>query len=212
MPPRKKSNGKTPNITSPNGTHYREYVTSRGVTVRVTAEPPLMRIGIKGALEQEWESKGRALPEKPTYTIKTAAGNEEVHEHDEITIKGNAEAEAAWNEWLTSKAAFESQFKEQSIRSTVLECIEFDIDPSWNAKNKAKRIVVPSDEYERKLYYAYTAVFGHSTDYSEVMIITAELAGATEQQITAIRESFLNPLENKGRANARKPALPTGEG
>lgn len=211
MAPRKKSNGHVPNTTAPDGTHYREHVTTRGVTIRVSASPPLMQPALKSALELEWESKGRALPKKPTYTIKTAAGNEEIHEHDEITIKGNETAEATWREWLTTKAAFESELREQLIRSMILDCVDFEIDPRWDAKNKAKHVTPPKDEFERKLFYAYTAVFGEAQDYSAVMIISAELAGATEQQITAVREAFRNPLESGKRANARKSPLSAGQ-
>lgn len=209
--PRNKSNGKAPNITAPDGSRYREFTTSRGVTVRVSAEPPLMRVGIKGAIENDWKEKGWTLPERPTFEIKTAAGNTEVHEHDEITIKGNEEAEAVWAEWQAQTNKFNAEFRESSIRSVVLECVEFEPDPQWRAKNKARRVTIPADEFERKLYYAYTEVFGHQEDYQAVMLISAELAGATEEQIAAIREAFLNPLENQGRAKARIVATKAGE-
>lgn len=212
MPPNKKHNGhKAPNVTAPDGSRYREHTTSRGVTIQVSAEPPLMRVGIRSALEQEWQAKGWVLPERPTYEIKTAAGNVETHEHDEITIKGNAEAEAAWAEWKEQTDKFNAEFRESSIRSVILECVEFETDPSWKAKNKARRVPIPADEFERKLYFAYTEVFGHQEDYQAVMLISAELAGATEQQITAIREAFLNPVENTGRPKARRLATKAGE-
>lgn len=205
-----KRNGKVPNVTAPDGAHYREHITTRGIVIRVSASPPLLQPALKSALEQEWERIGRALPTRPTFVIKAAAGNEETHEHDEQTIKGNPEAEAAWKEWQEAKATFESELREQLIRSMVLDCVEFEIDPRWDAKNKAKKVAVPEDEYERKIFYAYTTVFGEAGDYSAVMTISAELAGATEQQIVAVREAFRHPLESPRRPNARKSRAKEG--
>lgn len=202
MAPRVGKSKKSPTITNPDGKSYKEYTTARGVVIRVTAAPPLMAPGLNSALEQQWESEGRALPTVPTYEIKTAAGTVEVHAHDEKTIKGNPEAESAWAEYNAGKAQFEKESREAFIRSMILDCVEFDESPGWMAKAKARKVRVPDDEYARKLYFAYTEVFGSPDDYSNVMLISAELSGATESQITAIRAAFRSPL---GKSNGANP-------
>ncbi len=57
-----------------------------GAVVRMRAVSPMLISKIDEAVAARWEAEGRALAEKPTYTVTTAAGVEEIHEHDAVSI------------------------------------------------------------------------------------------------------------------------------
>ena len=209
MPKKKSPNSKTITI-QPDGRRTRQHTTTSGVVVTLSAFPPLAQQAIREALEAEWQEQGRSIPAKPTYQITTAAGDVETHAHDEQTIADNPEAKAAWDNWQTQTRAFENELRMQTMRALILDCIEFSESPSWSKRNKAKRIRVPDDPDERKLFYARTTVLVDVLDFVDVMKITAELAGATEQQMAAVRDSFQHSLEGDGRTAPGEPETEGG--
>lgn len=202
-------NGKVVTI-QPDGRRTRAHVTTSGVTLTLSAFPPLAQAALREALESEWEAEGRTIPARPTYTLTTAAGTTETHEHDEQTLKDNPEAQAAWEAWQSLTRAFELELRARTMRSIILDCLEFAENPNWDKKNKAKRVKVPEDPDERKLFYARTVVLADVQDYVDVMRLTAELAGATEQQLAAVRSAFQHPVEDSGRAAAGDAATEEG--
>ena len=175
--------------------HRQEYGTSRGVTVTLSPLPPLAQVAIRGQLEQAWLEAGRVLPAKPTYKVTTAGGGVETHEHDEKSIKDDPEAGAAWQAWLTAASEFELDRRDLVMRSVILDCLEFEISPEWEASLRAKRLKAPADVWERKLFYARTMVLGAVSDYRAIMRIADDLAGDAEQQVDAARESFPGKVE-----------------
>lgn len=195
-----KKNGKTPPGPTPptpvanEDNRTRTYITARGVRVTLRAAPPMIETAVKAALETEWREEGR-LPQKPTYEIQTAAGETETHEHDEKTIADDSEAARAWLDWQAATAAFSAELFNRTRRAFIVDCLEFEIDPGWEKKARAKKLRVPEDEWERKVFYAETEVLGHADDFIALMTIPAELAGVPAQQLVAVREAFRRQME-----------------
>lgn len=168
----------------------RPFTTSRGVVVTLKPYSGLAQSADEEAVRQTWLAEGRALPAKPTYTLTAAGGVVETHEHDEITIKGDAEATAAWAKWQADEAAFQQAVSEVTVRGFILDYMEFAIDPAWAAKARAKRVTVPTDAYEAKVYYGLTEVLATRGDVFEAFALASELAGVTGPQLEAAREAF----------------------
>lgn len=184
------------------------FVTRRGVQVTLSRFSPLSPSLLEGSVTADWQAAGKSLPEKPTYTIQAAGGDVETHEHDEVTIKGNAEATAAWEAWQQATAEFNRDVFELQLRSFVIENMEFAIDPRWVAKAKAKRLRVPTDEYEAKVFWAEAEVISGMDEYFEMVAQSAELAGVTGPQMEVVRKSFRRALEElRGQADRRTAQL-----
>lgn len=197
--------------TQPDGARTRTYTTARGVVVTISPNPPLSQAALKTALELEWLDAGRSLPEKPTFQIPAAGGKVlETHEHDEETIKDDPEAAQAWAHWKAESAAFQEQLRDRQMRVFILDCLEFDIPPEWEARARAAKIKVPADPDERKLFFAQTRVLGDAQDILQTMKIAAELAGVSEKQLAAFRDSFRRPVAGANGHDARADA--PGEG
>jgi hypothetical protein len=187
---------------SPGPASEATYITSRGVLVHLAPFPALATSAQRASVTTEWQEAGRALPEKPTYQIQAAGGAVETHEHDESTIKGDPEAEAAWAAWQESERQFQNEVNERKLRTFIVDCMDFEINPSWEAKAKAKRLKVPADEWERKVFFAETEVLGNPQDYMEGMNRAAQLAGVSERDLKTVRDSFRRAVEvTRGEAS-----------
>ena len=195
-PSQKKTKSSPVFVDAETGKRTKTFTTSRGVEVTVSGDMPLLMPGeYKVLLESEWAEKGKVLPDKPTYKITTAAGTEEVHEHDNKTIASDPEAKALWKTWETLTKEFTTEYFDRVIRTIILDCTEFEINPEWDTVNRAKGVKKPpEDEYARKIFYASTNVFGRKEDLRQLREIAFELAGA-EQDKEPVRDTFQHSLE-----------------
>lgn len=189
--PPKRSNGHAPAIIPADRVAF---TTSRGVTVRLLKYTPLDDATFEDSVRADWQAAGRPLPAKPTYTIVALGDVEEVHEHDPKTIKGNPEAEAAWAAWEKDETEFNQEVYSLRVRSYVIDFMEFDVRPEWLAKAKAKRLHVPEDEYEAKVFWAQVEVWDGMADFFQAITLSAELAGVTGPKLEAVREAFRSAL------------------
>ncbi len=83
----------------------------------------------------------------------------------------------------------------------VIDCLDFDIDPKWPAKAKAKGMRVPADEWERKLFFAETEVIGSAEDIVTIMEMAAKLSNADARLMKeAAESSFRGDVEEPDAA------------
>lgn len=183
------------------GRKVQTYTTTRGRAITILPMPPMMREHLRSALAAEWEEAGHPLPEKPTYVLKTAAGDEETHEHDEQSVaQAGADAKAAWQAWQDREAEFDNELKLRTIKAMIIDCLEFEIDPTWAAKAKAKKMRVPADEWERKIFFAETEVIGSGEDITTIIETAAKLTGVDARMVDAAHDSFRGGLEKTDAA------------
>lgn len=171
------------------------FTTSRGVTIKLSKYNTLSGTTYDESVAADWQDAGKALPVKPTYEIVAAGDVVEIHEHDAKSIKGNAQAEADWAVWEQANREFQQDVFDVSRRSFIIDCMQFDIQPQWQAKAKAKRLHVPADEYEAKVFWAQTEVWDGMADFQNAVLVSVELAGVTGPQLEAARTAFRRSLE-----------------
>ena len=86
-------------------------------------------------------------------------------------------------------------------QAMVIDCLDFDIDPKWPAKAKAKGMRVPADEWERKLFFAETEVIGSAEDIVTIMEMAAKLSNADARLMKeAAESSFRGDVEEPDAA------------
>ena len=197
-----KKNGTGPITLKTDGRKVQTYTTPRGRAITILPMPPMMREHLQAALKAEWEESGHPLAAKPTYAIKTAAGAEETHEHDEqsIALPEYAADKDAWQAWQTAEAEFDGELKLRTLKAVIIDCLEFEIDPAWTAKAKAKRMRVPADEWERKLFFAETELIGSGEDITAIIETAARLTGVDARLVDAAHESFRGGVEKTDAA------------
>lgn len=175
------------------GRREMSFTTSLGVLVWVSPLPPLLPDVIRSNKEAEWLEQGRELPEKPTYTTKNVAGDEQTHEHDEQSLT-TPEDKAAWATWQATKKAFDEAVMTATFEEHARNGIRFEINPEW--VNRYKRLRPPvNDEAELRWFYTRLAVIGSRDDVLQIMTIASRLTGVDDKLIAAAEGTFRSHVE-----------------
>ena len=168
-----------------------EYTTSMGMAVKVRAANPYLVNRVEDDVRAEWAAAGKALPTVPTYTVETAGGEKEVHEHNPTTLTTDEER-AAWQHYLRTRETFYREVIARQKRIILARCVLFEMpaDQAWAEAQTALQIPVPAAGEARRLHYLETEVIGSLADV-DVIIELAQLAsGVTKAAIAAAERSF----------------------
>ena len=184
--------------TDGNGSHPDDIVvtvrtqgltTSKGVHCLLQGLPPLEVPEIYASVPE---------PEKPKYSITTATGDIETHDHDKESIKGDPEAEKAWEEYTKALQESEEILSNRMMNAILLEGVvvyptdeEFAI---WKKKQSLKGLEVSEDKEEALLQYKRT-IFASKEEIEAIMTIVMELTGVSEEDLSKARESFPDSVE-----------------
>lgn len=179
---------------SPNGLLDNQFVTSLGVEITVGPMPILQEAHVRNSLEADWVELGKVVPVAPTFEITTAGGEVELHQVDETMLDDPAR-KAQWEVYQAQLNEFTAEYRTRLLRSVVVDCVEFEENPKWAAKHKAKKLRVPADEWERKIYFAETELFGNPDDLMQVIERAKALSGLKAEVLASAQASFRSGLE-----------------
>ena len=168
-----------------------EYTTTSGVTVRVRAANPYLVGRVEQDVQAEWRAAGKPLPAAPTYTVKTAAGEEEIHEHNLTTLTTDEE-KAAWQRYLEQQLVYYGEVRLRQVRIILARCVTFTM-PEGDAWAEAQRLLgvhVPAEGEARRLHYLETEVVGSQADVDMLVELAQLASGVTKAAIAAAEASF----------------------
>lgn len=168
------------------------YTTTTGQTVELMPLPPLQIQMVQQAASREADEKFGPVPPKPTYTLTTADGAEETHEHDETTVAADPEAKKLWDEWQRLGQTHEAFTNEKVMRFFLLRGVKVDLPEGgeWEQMQKYFGLSVPEDPIERKLHYIQTELLGSLDDITGMMTSIMELSGVAPEVVEAAKETF----------------------
>lgn len=174
------------------GAVYEKFTSSRGAKALFYPMPPMLMEKIEEGVEAEFGPR----PEPPTYTIKTAVGEDEVNTHTKNTLETD-EDKAAWAAYEDELAIWESELNRRVLRAIQLECIkpQDPDDEKWLAKQAFLGIKIPENEFERHLHWIETEFVGSNNDVMACMVIPMRLAGVPEKEIAAAEKLFRDSIQ-----------------
>lgn len=177
-----------------------------GAVVRMRAVSPMLISKIDEAVAARWEAEGRALAEKPTYTVTTAAGVDETHEHDAVSIAEVEDPEIrAGLEAQLAKAeedvkAFGRTRSSLLIDIAVLESLEVVEGPSiekWTKLRTRMGLPIPTDEDELKLAFVKEYILTSATDMGSIITAMLEVTGVKKESVDAAKANFRDQVEGR---------------
>lgn len=172
------------------------YTTPTGVTVGITAIPQLQVEMVRANAIVAWQKENGELPSKPTYTITTADGAEETHEHDETTIAEDPIAKLAWDHWLRQHELCDAEVNGKVMDFFLLRGIKADLPTGneWIEQQAYFGLTVPDDPIERRLHYIRTEVLSGPADIGEIMTRIMELSGTPQEVVERAKATFRGSL------------------
>jgi len=177
------------------------FETVTGDILELNPLPPLQIQLVRDAARKEAAKLYGEPLDKPTYTLETADGATETHEHDETTIVGDEEATRAWRAWQKQTENFDAFANERIMKFILLRGISFQMpeNDDWVDMQAFFGVEVPTDPLERKFHYIQTEIIGSVTDLTGLMSRIMEISGVDEEMIAAAQATFRNTLEEQGR-------------
>lgn len=175
------------------------YTTPTGITVELSAIPQLQVEMIRSKTMADWQKEHGQLPDKPTYTITTADGATEVHEHDETTIQDDPEAKLAWDTWQRMRAECEAYVNAKIMDFFMLRGIKVALPPDdgWIKQQEYFGIEVPGDPVERRLHYIRTEVLSGPTDIGDIMTQIMALSGTPQEVVEQAKATFRDSVRQQ---------------
>lgn len=164
------------------------FVNSAGQPFVIQGLPPLLMADI---------SANVALPKVPTYTVTTASGDVEVHNHDETTLV-TQEDKDAWSKYLLELARVNAKVSDQMLTCILLEGVVVTDDTDISRWEKRRRMVglpVPEDIEERMLAYKRTMVIRCTEDIARLMDSVMALTGISEEELEKTKATFQDKVE-----------------
>lgn len=167
------------------------FTTSAGVEIPLNAIPPMQG----QMVEQAARKKAAELfgePVKPTYTIPTDDGGEEIHEHDEETIKDNPAAQRAWDEWQTCLSKTSEYVNTKLLDFVLLTGTDALLpeDESWIETQQFLGIEVPEQSMARRAHYIKTEVLRTVNDINGIQSAITAISGINQEALAAARATF----------------------
>lgn len=133
-----------------------------------------------------------SFPNKPTYSITTATGEIETHEHDETTLQ-TPEDYDAWSKYEEDKQKAEQELSNRMLNCILIEGVTLPegIDfTRWEKRQKLMGLSIPEDEEEKLLQYKKNEVIRSADDIRELMRLVMELTGVTQEVVELTKKSF----------------------
>jgi len=148
-------------------------------------------------IEKRYRTNNEPI-DKPQYSVVTAGGGEEWHDHDTVSIKNDADAETAWKKYEDALSRLQAEQNERKMRM-LLRGIEWEEKPEWEVIQKADEIEVPSKEEPEKRWYHFltTEILETPEDFFmavEKLTILTYKGAVSEEAIHAGIESFRSDL------------------
>lgn len=199
------------------------FITSRGVTVEFVNIAPLLDI-----LNQQ---RVKSIPKVPTYTVTTATGASETHEHFHRVVKvkelddaGNAtgnltdkeetslttdEERAAWAKYQADLKAANAAYAENFTKTVTLYGLQYDKAlveaQEWATRQAFVGVTVPTDPLEREWHWLQTELIS-GEDEAKRLIAGVIAASGTDEEVISQMEALFR--DSVGRTNGHTPQRP----
>lgn len=186
------------------------FTTAAGVEIPLNAIPPMQG----QMVEQAARKKAAELygePIKPTHIIETDDGGEEIHEHDEETIKSNPEAKRAWDAWQTCLAKTSEYVNARLLDFVMLTGTDALLpeDESWVETQQYLDIDVPEQSTARRAHYIKTELLRTVSDINGIQSAIAAISGINREALAAARATFSrNAQDGRDVGDDDSPAGP----
>jgi hypothetical protein len=165
------------------------YITTTGKEVRYVGVSQLLLDKVRTSV---------ILPDPPTYEVTTAAGEIEVHEHNETTLE-TEEEKAAWEHYQALLHAAQEAQKERLIKLLLMKGIDFDMpvvgEGDWLEMQEFLGLEIPEKNLDRRYHYIMTELVGTPEDLAEIMEGVMRKSGVPEEALAEARKSFRGALE-----------------
>lgn len=180
---------------------FEYFVNARGEQFPVHGVSPLLVERLRSVVMDEWVAQHGLIPERPTYTIETAAGDKETHLHDEMTLEVPGDPEATdlnkkqWAEYQRVMSEIETLY---SVRLMHVVCSAVDVEPGeeWLAETEALGIKLPTDKPALRRLYVETHVISCADDIAKLLAKVLRLSGIiSETEEAAAEATFQGAVE-----------------
>lgn len=174
------------------------YTTNDGVSLETMAVSPFLLEKVRQSVFDRLRDDG-ILIDCPTYEVKTAAGNVEIHEHNEKTIADQATSEEEKGLWEKYQAGLKQASTEASEKVTealLLRGVKFDLpkDNGWKEEQEFLGILIPEKSHELKLHYLTTELVKSPADIIGLIAAVTRHTGVSEEALAAAEASFRGAL------------------
>lgn len=186
------------------------FTNSAGEVYMVNGLSPLLFQKISDAVRMEYEKSGKALLSHPTYEVKTAAGDIEIHEHDETTLvvpddllqtKLNQEK---WQEY-TRQVDELDELNTQRTMKMVLMAVVATPTQQWRDEMAFLGIPLPDKNSPAEKYsFVETHVIQSPSDLSKLMTTVFRLAGIINEEGVAQAEAAFQSIVERAFTQAGK--------
>lgn len=138
-------------------------------------------------------------PKPPTYEITTAAGDVEIHAHDEETIETDEDRET-WENYIAEFNRVAEAKNTASIKIFLDQGVDLpeDIDPvieHWKELLLSCEIPVPTSEIDIKVEFIKDIILTNPDDIMLVMSEIIKLSGVSESLVRQAEQSFRDQVE-----------------
>lgn len=168
------------------------FTTAAGYTLQIESVNVTLMQMVQDAAKAQYLAEHPAPP-KPTYTIETVGGGQEVHEHDASTAD-TPQLKAQLKAYEDAQAAAHSHSNDRVNEFLLLESIK-SVDPvddgAWVEHQKRWGIVAPDDPDERYLHFLKTVVV-NPPELAELVSRVMALGGVDRQLVDAAVATFRN--------------------
>lgn len=177
------------------------FVTSAGVEIPLVRIPVMQGQMVDQATRKE-AAKLYGEPVKPTYTIPTDDGGEEIHEHDEETIKDNPAAQRAWDQWQECIRKTNELVINRMIDFIILEGTDAPLPESkaWMRRQQLLGIEIPEEEPEDnsalRLHYTKSVLLRTPEDITNLQTAVMTISGMNQEALAAARATFQRHAQN----------------
>ena len=182
----------------------RVIVTTDGQEVRLRPVPSEMIQLVKQAAERELREQGLPL-DPPTYTAKTASGDEEVHQHDAESLSTDEER-AEWQAYQDATRTLEQEHIRRVTELLIKRGVIADDPPEeWVAEMREFGIEIPDDQ--RKWRYVTLELLKTPGDVIKAVqaITRISLDGAPREVVDDMVASFRDSMEGLAFIDAETP-------
>lgn len=174
------------------------YTTGDGATLETVAVSPFLLEKVRRSVFDRLRGDG-ILIDCPTYEVKTAAGNIEIHEHNEKTISDQATSEEEKELWEKYQAGLKQASTEASEKVTealLLRGVKFNLpkDNGWKEEQEFLGITIPEKQHELKLHYLTTELVKSPADIIGLIATVTRHTGVSEEALAAAEASFRSSL------------------
>jgi len=177
------------------------YTLISGVTLTLQRPRPLLIGRIIAAGREKWTAEHGDVPPIPTYEVKTAAGDTEIHEHNETTLDEHPDDREAYYAYIQARQGLNLAGQEASLRACLIYGVAEGPDDQWRAEREYWGIPVPEHPHDAKVEWLEDISAGWD-ELLSVAIAIQSIRDPVEEAAQVAAGLFRSAVEDAGRDDA----------